>query len=190
MLMLSSLAVAAQDNSQLGPYAVSFDMNTDLPYELIVMDPIQTESVNVYGMQIFTDNSTKARLMVSEYKNPIDSTLGIYKQLAIMGIALNGFNTTSADDITIDGKEGFLITGEPLQGNTVVPAGTNLFQALYWIDSKDCECGPVSLGTTSVDITSYYPQDVTENLIGSLHVEKGQAAPMASAGQDMPPATN
>jgi hypothetical protein len=50
------------------------------------------------------------------------------------------------------------------------------------------------VGTTSVDITSSYPQDVTENLLNSLHVVKGQAtaaAPAAASGsQDMPPAQN
>jgi hypothetical protein len=51
------------------------------------------------------------------------------------------------------------------------------------------------VGTTSVDITSSYPQDVTENLLNSLHVVKGQAtaaaAPTAATGsQDMPPAKN
>jgi len=183
--MLSSLAMAVPESSQLGPYSVSFDMNTDMQHELQMTQPLQTQSATIYGLQVFTDNTTKARITISEYNSPIDATLPIYKQLAAMSIAFSGFNATSIEDMMIDGKNGFLIGSEPYPGNTMVPAGINLFQALYWLDSKDCECGPVSVGTASVDITSSYPQDVTRNLLGSIHVEKGQAA-----AQDMPPAQN
>jgi hypothetical protein len=138
-------------------------------------------------MQIFTDNTTKARILISQYQSPIDSTLGVYKQLTAMGVALNGFNATSAEDKMIDGKKGFLIQSVPYSGNTMVPADAKLFQALYWMDSQDCECGPVSVGTTSVDITSSYPQDVTESLLSSLQVVKGEAAAPAQGGQVLPP---
>jgi len=183
--MLSSLAMAVPESSQVGPYSVSFDMNTNTPHELQMMQPLQTQSATIYGLQVFTDNTTKARITISEYNSPIDATLPIYKQLAAMSIALSGFNATSVEDMTIDGKSGYLISSEPFPGNTMVPAGINLFDSLYWLDSKDCECGPVSVGTSSVGITSSYPQDVTNNLLSSIHVEKGQAA-----AQDMPPATN
>jgi hypothetical protein len=194
VLMLSSLAIAVPESSQLGPYSVSFDMNTDLPHELIPMEAIQGQAVTVYVMQIFTDNTTKARLLISEYNSPIDSTLGVYKQLTAMRIALTGFNTTSMEDKMIDGKEGFLIGSVPYPDNTMAPADAKLFNALYWMDSQGCECGPVSVGTTSVEITSSYPQDVTENLLSSLQVVKGEAmasaqpAPTTQGGQVMPPA--
>ncbi|MDM7933755.1 MAG: hypothetical protein QUS08_00010 [Methanothrix sp.] len=188
VLMLSPLAAAAPESVQLGPYAVSFDMNTDIPYQIQQMEPIQTDSVLMYGLQIFTDNSTKARITISEYTSQIDSTLGVYKQLSAMGLALNGFNVTDVQDRSIDGRSGFIIGSEPFPENTAAPAGAVLFDALYWLDSVDCECGPVSVGTTSVDIMSSYQQDITESLVGSLHVEKVQASAqgMPPAG-DMPP---
>ena len=189
MLMLSSLAIAAPDNSQLGPYTVSFDMNTDMPYQLRVHGAHSDGSWQLFiGMQIFTIMQPK-QIMISEYKARSTRLLECIRQLSAMGIALNGFNATNVEDMTIDGKEGFLITSEPFQGNNAIPADAKLYRAMYWMDSKNCECGPVSVGTTSVDLTSSYPQDVTENLLGSLHVVKGQAAAMPST-QDMPPATN
>jgi hypothetical protein len=194
VLMLSTLAVAVPESSQLGPYVVTFDMNTNSQHQLIVGEPMQTATATVYGMQIFTDNTTKAVLVVSQYTNPTDSTLGLYKQLSAMDIALNLFNVTNVADRTIDGKEGYLLSSEPIPQNARVPAGTKLFRASYWLDSTKCPCGPVSVGTTSVDITSSYPQDVTENLLNSLSVVKGQAtaapAAAASGSQDMPPAKN
>jgi hypothetical protein len=169
-------------------------MNTNSQHQLIVGQPMQTPTATIYGLQIFTDNTTKAVLVVSQYTNATDSTLGLYKQLSAMDIALNLFNVTSVADRTIDGKDGYVLSSEPISQNTRVPVGTKLFRASYWMDSTKCPCGPVSVGTTSIDITSSYPQDATENLLNSLHVVKGQAtsaAPAAASGsQDMPPAQN
>ncbi len=188
--MLSAVAVtmAAPESQQLGPFAVSFDMNTDLPHQMVTAEPIEAPTANIYSMQIATDNSTKAIITVSEYNSPIDSTLGLYKQISAMSMALIYFNTTDVQDRAFDGKEGFLLVCEPSQFNTAAPAGAKLYNAMYWLDSVGCECGPVSVGTTSVDITSSYPQDVTESLLSSLKIEKGQAATTSTpSGQILPP---
>ena len=192
MLMLSSAALAVQESQQLGPYAVSFDMNTDLSYQVMVAEPISAPAATIYSMQIFTDNNTIARLNINQYKNAIDSTLDLYKQLAVLNMAFyNSFNTTSVEDRTIDGKEGFLLVCEPFSYNTAAPAGAVLYDALFWLDSQDCECGPVSVGTTSVQVTSSYPQAVTESLLSTLRVAEGQAAASSAAtsasGQILPP---
>jgi len=65
VLMLSAMAIAVPDSQQLGPYSVSFDMNTDLQYELMAMEPISAQSATIYNMQIFTSNTTKAILTIS-----------------------------------------------------------------------------------------------------------------------------
>ncbi len=175
VLMLSSLGLAAHETSQLGPYTASFDMNTNLKYQVQVANPIDLPIATVYSMRVATDNSTRAQITLTENKNLTDSTSAMYKQLMIMDLALVGFNTTNVNDMMIDGKNGFLVTASPISGNNILPATTNLFRAIYWLDSKNCECGPVSVGTTSVDITSTYPQDVTQGLLNSLHVVKGTA---------------
>ena len=112
--MLSTLAVAVPESSQLGPFVVSFDMNTNLQHQLRVLPPFQTPTATIYGMQIFTDNNTKAVLTVNQYTSPIDSTLGLYKQLSAMDVALNLFNTTNVVDRTIDGMDGYLLTSVPI----------------------------------------------------------------------------
>lgn len=80
-----------------------------------------------------------------------------------------GINATGPMNQTIDGKSGFLVSGAPFAGSSL-PAGLKFYQAQYWLDSKQCECGPVFVGRTSVDITSTYPQDVTMNLLKSINV--------------------
>ncbi len=175
VLMLSSLGLAAHETSQLGPYTASFDMNTNLKYQVQAGNPINLPVATIYSMRVATDNSTRAQITITENRNLTDSTPAMYKQLMIMDLALVGLNTTSVNDMTIDGKNGFEVTAMPISGNNVLPAGTKLFRAIYWLDSRNCECGSVSVGTTSVDITSTYPQDVTQGLLNSLHVAKGTA---------------
>ena len=110
----------------------------------------------------------------------------MHKTLNTMSLMLQGLNSTNVQDMTIDGKDGFMITAEPFEAAEGAPA--NVYKAVYWLDSEDF--GPVSAGTTSVTITSTYPLDVTEGLLSSLKVVKGEAstASPATDGQVLPPA--
>ena len=173
--MLSSLALAAPDSRPLGPYTVSFDLNSDMNYSIDTREPVTSEAGDAYQMAIVKDNSTFAVIGITEYKEPTDSTLLVHKNLVPMNMVLReGLNVTNVEDKTVDGKDGFLVTAVPF------------YRAMYWLDSEKCECGPVSVGQTSVMVSSTYPQDATQSLLNSLHVEKGQAA--ATTPESMPPA--
>jgi hypothetical protein len=174
VLMLSSAALAASETRQLGPYTVSFDLNTNMNYQVQTSNPASTASATVYSMRILTDNNTGAGISIIENKDLTDSTASTIKQLVAMGLALSGINTTNIVDLTIDGKSGFVAMGVPYAAQSNMPS--ELYRAVYWLDSVDCTaCGPVSVGKTSVDISSTYPQDVTQNLLKSIHVAMGQA---------------
>lgn len=197
VLMMSSLAFAATETQQLGPYTVSFDMNTPMQYQVQVQEPIETPFSTIYSLRISTDNTTGAGIGITEYRNKTDATLDVAKQLIVMDMALRGINVTTApEDMTIDGRDGFLIAGEPISGMTNAPQITRLFRAGYWLNSVQCECGPVSVGTVNVGISSSYPEDVTRNLLNTLRVTSGQAPVQTQAGpmaqpmmpQEMPPA--
>lgn len=181
--MLSSLAFAAPETEQLGPYTVSFDMNTPMQYQVQVQEPVETPYSTIYSLRIATDNTNGASIGITEYKNKTDATLDVAKQLTAMGLALRGLNITSINDQTIDGREGFQITGEASAQATNAPQGAILYLANYWLDSVDCECGPVSVGTVNVGVSSSYPEDVTQNLINTLTVTAGQAPVQTQAGQ-------
>lgn len=167
-------------------------MNTDIQHEIQMAQPTENEKASVYQMRIFTDNSTFAIIGVTQYKDLTDATLSMHKNLMQMQMALSGLNATSIEDATIDGKAGFVASFVPFAGAQGIPADAQLTSALYWLDSKECsECGPVSVGQAYVAVSSSYPQDVTQNLIASLHVAEGQAAPaQTGASADMPPAQN
>ena len=184
VLMLSAIAIAVPDNQQLGPYAVSFDLNAN--YQVQNAEPIETETANAYQMGLFVDNSTYASIGITEYVEPTDATLMVFKSMLPMSMMLQGLNVTNVEDRTIDGKEGFLVSSTPLEASVGAPS--MVYRAMYWLDSQGCECGPVSLGKTSVVVTSTYPLDVTESLLSSLQIVKGEAAASAQGGQVMPPA--
>lgn len=190
VLMLSAMASAVPDSQQLGPYAVSFDLNAN--YQVQNAQPIESETANAYQMGLFVDNSTYASIGITEYAEPTDATLMVFKSMLPMSMMLQGLNVTNVEDMTIDGKEGFLVTSAPLEA--VAGAPSTVYRAMYWLDSQNCECGPVSVGQTSVIITSTFPQDVTESLLSSLQVVKGEAAASTQAasstqsGQILPPA--
>lgn len=184
VLMLSAVALAVPDNQPLGPYTASFDINTN--YQVQTAQPMETEIAEAYQMRIFTDNSTFAVIGITDYAEPTDATIQVHKNLMPMNMIIReGLNATNVEEMTIDGKEGFLVTGEPFQVDSSAP-NAKVYRAMYWLDSEKCDCGPVSVGKTSVIITSTYPLDTTESLLASLHIEEGQA----TTSNDMPPASN
>ncbi|MDD4652923.1 MAG: hypothetical protein PHQ34_11925 [Methanothrix sp.] len=188
MLMLSAVAMAVPDSQQLGPYTVSFDLNAN--YQVQNTQPIENEKVSAYRMGLIVDNSTLAIIDIAEYAELEDATLKAHKNLLGLSMLREGLNATNVADLTIDGKEGFMVTSEPFEAMAGAPS--QVYRAMYWLDSQDCECGPVSVGKTSVVITSTYPLDVTQGLLSSLQIVKGQvaamAAPSAQGGQILPPA--
>jgi hypothetical protein len=188
MLMLSAVAMAVPDVQQVGPYAVSFDLNAN--YQVQIAQPVEMGTAKAYQMGLFVDNSTYASVGITEYSELTDSTLMVFKSMLPMSMMLQGLNVTNVEDMTVDGKESFLVTSEPMEA--VAGAPSTVYRAMYWLDSQACECGPVSVGKTSVVVTSTYPLDVTQGLLSSLNVVQGQAAtaaaPAAQGGQILPPA--
>lgn len=176
VLMLSSLALAAPETHQLGPYAVSFNMNTSMNYQIQTPNPAVYPFATIYPLVIVTDNMTGASISITQYNNLTDSTLQVSEEITALRMALRGINTTASEEMAIDGRNGFLISGVP-PGVANVPPGFTFYQAQYWLDSNGCVCGPVSVGTTLVDIASTYPESVTQGILSSIHLAAGQMPP-------------
>jgi hypothetical protein len=187
VLMLSSLAISAPESSQLGPYVVNFDLNTDLQYNVTKLEPNVAESATLYILQASVDETTGASVIISEYNELLDATLVPLKQISMLTAMLNLYNVTGVDDITIDGKEGYIVSAVPNSYNQMVPADITSYEVVYWLDSEKCECGPVSVGKTSVSIMSTFPEDVTMNLINSLKIVKDKDEAAATSEQVIPP---
>jgi hypothetical protein len=162
------IASGAPETKTVGPYNVSFDMNTTTNYSILYAKPVETPASSTYMFMIKTNNTTLANVAVIESKNLSDSTLSFGKLLAERGLISNGFSRNiSSFNTEIDGKRGFIYTG--LNSKKM-----RLFMMGYWLDSQDCDCGPVSVGKTKVEVISSYPPALTWNLLSSLHIEKSK----------------
>lgn len=171
MLFLLPAALAAMEMQQVGPYTVSFNLNTDIPYQIQAQAPVTSPLGAIYPLVIATDNTTGASISITQYNNKTVSSLEVNEEIAGLRMALSGFNVTAPEEITIDNRTGFLISGIPLTDTFNAP---KLYQAQYWLDSKNCECGPISAGEVLVTVASSYPQEVIQGLLNSIHVAASQ----------------
>jgi len=174
MLMLSSAALADPETHQLGPYNVSFNMSTNMSYQIQEEDPAVTPLATIYPLLITTDNTTGASISITQHNNLTPSILGVNEEITALRMALRGINVTGSERMVIDNMSGFLLSGMPFAGMGNASPEFMFYQAQYWLDSKDCECCPVSVGTVLVNIASTYPQDVTEDLLSSIRVAADQ----------------
>jgi hypothetical protein len=160
----ASAASAATENVTTGPYMVSFDLNSSLNYTVQTSAPIGEAIRTAYPLLIKTNNSSEAQITIFEYKELVDSTPSLWQTINSQGLSRLGLrNITLATDMIIDGKPAYGLSG-------LDSANKSMYSAYYWLDSSECECGPVSVGKTNVVVTSSYLLNLTGNLLDSLHV--------------------
>jgi len=165
MAMLSFSASAATENATTGPYMVSFDMNTTLNYTVQAIAPYAQEFRTAYPLLIETDNNSRAQITIFEYSKLMDSTPDLWQTINAQGLSLLGLtNITPATEMTVDGKPAYGLSARDSNNNS-------RYSANYWLDSTDCNCGPVSVGKINVVIFSAYPLNITASILDSMHVE-------------------
>ena len=76
----------------LGPYTVSFNMNTDMSYQIQTQDPAVYPFAIIYPLVITTDNTTGASISVTQYNNLTASILGVNEEITALRMALRGIN--------------------------------------------------------------------------------------------------
>ena len=170
MAMLSFSASAATENATTGPYVVSFDLNSSSKYSIQSGMPVKEDIRTAYPLLISINNSTEVQITIFEYNDLVDSTPDLWQTINSQGLARLGLkNITLAAEMVIDGMPAYGLSGKDDVNKT-------LYSAYYWLDSNDCECGPVSVGKTNIVITSTLPLDVTGDLLDTMHVSKAMAA--------------
>jgi len=169
LMMLSLAATAVPEMTSAGPYSISFDLNTTRNYTIEQKPTWSPGLFSQYPVVIMTNNQSWAGVAVYDYSNLTDSTTLTQKDLLFSAMALQGFRNLTIDDATIDGMPAVVAVGFD-------PNGQSALRAWYWKDSQDCECGPVSVGRTRVEVISTYPMDVTESLLQTVHVQRNSTA--------------
>jgi len=177
VLSLAAPAFAAYESGPVGPYNVSFDMNTTMEYLVIVEAPTRGVSTGIdFTRYNLTVDSTDyvAYLTLTRYEQPM--LADIAANLEIVLAALRGAGADQPNiypPLMIDGKPGvlgnfryerqFLGQGQYQEGDLVVAAS-------YSPDGRVYEDG-VYRGRTDCRVISTFPWEIIKYLLYTLHVE-------------------
>lgn len=170
-------ALAAHESGRVGPYVVSFDMNTTRPYTVYVESgSTGTTSMGIgftrYNMTIDSDDHT-ASLVLTHYDELMIANLTANEYIVYYALIDSGADTPKIySNVTIDGQHGvlgnfrferqFLGQGQYQEGDLVVAAA-------YSPDAREID--GLFWGKTDCRVISTYPWEIIRDLINTLHVE-------------------
>ncbi|MDD4160880.1 MAG: hypothetical protein PHW87_00190 [Methanothrix sp.] len=180
LLMLLSLAApafAAYESGPVGPYNVSFDMNTTIEYKVIVekaSSGVTSLGVNFVRYNLTIDSADYlAWLILTRYEEPMVANITANEYIVYNALIGAGADEPNLYQPLIDGKQGvlgnfrferqFLGQGQYQEGDLVVAAS-------YSPDARLYEDG-VYRGRTDCRVISTFPWEIIRDLLYTLHVE-------------------
>lgn len=186
VLSLAAPAFAAHESGPIGPYNVSFDMNTTMKYSVIVEAPargITSQGVNFTRYNLTVDSTDYLLwLILTRYEEPMLANITANGDIVWNALLNAGADQPKFYQPLIDGKPGVLGNfrfenqnlgqGQYKQGDLIVAAS-------YSPDGKVYEDG-VYRGKTDCRVISTFPWEVIRDMLNSLHVEvpKDEGAPI------------
>lgn len=167
-VLLSANAYAKPEEISVGPYNVSFDLNTTLNYSL---SSNWDDANNTALLNIKFTNSTKAAIAV--INKTVWECSDLSPDIKYLSLALNYDkalgNMTSGTLLgrPIDGKPGIEVVGRyDVNGNVF-----DSTMAKYWLDSKEIENYNITVAMTKVEVIARVPLNVSESLLDTIHVQ-------------------
>lgn len=186
VLCLAAPAFAAYESGPVGPYNVSFDLNTTMQYTVIVEAPssgVTSLGVNFARYNLTVDSADYlAWLILTRYEEPMVANVTANEYIVYNALLNAGADKPNLYQPLIDGKPGvlgnfrferqFLGQGQYQEGDLVVAAA-------YSPDARVYEDG-VYRGRTDCRIISTFPWEIIRDLLYTLHVEapKEEGAPI------------
>lgn len=171
MFLTTASALAMAEEVSVGPYVVSFDLNTEMDYNITTEYFAENASTTVAEIGISFDNDTSAMIDIfndSEWQYAgTTSCCTVLKSLALEEDP-DVINYTVSSRM-IDGKIGDVVTKmytRPSDGKVL-----NATLAEYWPDSMEIEGYNIPAGKTKVELIAIFPENISESLIETLHVE-------------------
>ncbi|HUI40076.1 MAG TPA: hypothetical protein VLY86_04055 [Methanothrix sp.] len=186
-LMLASPAWADHNAGKVGPYNISFDMNTTPNYKVIVEMPshgITSDGVAFtrYNLSLENEDSNYfAWLVLTEYEKPMIANITANAEIVAVALQGSGADQPKFYQPLIDGKPGvlgsFRFQNEPKGvqlGQQVAKQASQEVQvvvaASYSPDGRVMEDGSYR-GRLNCRIISTFPWEVTRDLLYTLHIE-------------------
>ena len=177
MFLLAAPAYAALESGPVGPYNVSFNMNTTIQYTVIVQAPtigVTSSGVNFTRYNLTVDSTDYfAWLILTRYEEPMLANITANEIIVWYALQGAGADQPNLYQPLIDGQPGVLGNfrfenqnlgqGQNKQGDLVVAAS-------YSPDGSVGDDG-VYRGRTDCRVISTYPWEIIRDLLNSLHVE-------------------
>lgn len=168
MIAVIGPSLASHESGKLGPYVVSFDVNTTAQYKVIV-DPPESGTTSDgakftrYYLSVDGDDGYASIILTGYEKN---MSAGIDANRDVVASALLAIGGSDSkiypSTVGVDGQQAVL-------GSCKYATGEQIFIASYSPDSA-----PLSgeyTGKTDCRFVSTYSWEVTRNILGTLHVE-------------------
>lgn len=178
LLIVLSAVTLLQDASsepvvrELGPFRVSFDLNTSIPYTVVVDEPVRSlvkgRSYITYGLGV-RGQDCSIWIFVTDYigmeygKKLVEVPLDNDWKLVNDFLTEQGCSRINITETLIDGTVGAL-------GGGVLPSGKIIFCASYAPEGVFVQGR--HLVTTNCKLFSTFPADETVSLLESIHVER------------------
>lgn len=177
VLCLVSQAFAAHEAGPVGPYNLSFDMNTTMDYTVIVepsssgQTPLGIDFVR-YNVTVDSDDYA-AWLILTRFEEPIVANISDSEYMVYGALINSGADRPNLYPVLIDGQPAvvgnfrferqFLGQGRYQEGDLVVAAA-------YFPDGRQYGDGSYR-GRNHFRIISTYPWEIIRDLLYTLHVE-------------------
>lgn len=177
MLFLVTPSWAAHEAGMVGPYNVSFDVNTTMQYSVIVEKPssgVTSDGVNFnrYNLTVQSDDYF-AWIVLTHYEKPMLANITANEYIVLAALQGSGADEPNIYQPLIDGQPGilgnfrfdrqYLGQGQYKEGDLVVAAS-------YSPDGSVHEDGQYR-GKTNCRVISTFPWEVIRDLLYTLHVE-------------------
>lgn len=167
MMVLVSPGLASHDVVMLGPYNVSFDMNTTMDYKIYPEQP--TSGITPSGFKFVRYNISVetadyfAWVILTRYEKPMLASINSNKEIVEAALMASGCESPKLYQPLIDGQPGVL-------GNCRFDNGDILVAASYSPDGAVRDNGEYS-GQTDCRVLSIFPWEITRDMLYTLHVE-------------------
>ncbi len=177
VIELAAPAFAAHEYGPVGPYNVSFDMNTTEDYAVVVEAPTQgrtSDGINFTRYNLTVDGSDHfIFLVLTTYDVPMLANTTANAYIVWDALVNAGADEPVIHQPLIDGKPGVLGTfrfeRQELGGGRF-EEGDLIVAASYSPDGREYEDG-IYRGNTDCRVISTFPWEVIRDMLNTLHVQ-------------------
>ena len=168
ILLMASPALALHEAGPVGPYNVSFYMNTSSKYVVMVNGPssgITSSDVRFTRYNLSIDgNEGLASIILTNYENDMPASINANEDVVLAALVSLGCSDPKLypSTIAIDGHQGVF-------GNCKHDSGDTVVVVSYSPDAR--LVNETFIGRTDCRIVSTFPWEITRDMLYTLHVD-------------------